>query len=630
MYSKLPIDYQFWFRVLVLLPLVTLSACRMPVIVNGNGFVFAQEAQEIYKSGYVFEINEDFNENFWPVPAPGNYFKGWDRICKGEGNIPCSLTLEEDLWSNDDEVPLEASFGKNYQGPLTLINYDLYWLEADRTLSIPASTVIIEGMKPGGSPRLFLAPSNKRLILPGKLTSGEYVFKLPISSPYEPGELWLFASATDSEGTVATVGYDFGLSEYLSADKLQPYKTESPWAPVLVDCATADDPFNLCSMNTLPYLGSLSQSPAVSDIMDRTVVSHTWMGKRFAQVLREMPKDLLKMFRGVTAVVISSDIRPAFFTAVTGAIYLDPQDLWLTPPERESIDWTPDYRSEFGSALSIMSISDYLDGNEFAWGLSSDYPEGAFRTVADIERPLAWLLSHELSHANDAVPPASLPPASGPENALDIFTARESESPSTTLGNTYPLSSSLLHRLGGVLFHGDIPSVDIVALSAAEAGLEFEQDSANAMYAYSTQREDTASLVEEVLMRHFYGVDKMEAFVDIPGSDEPACDDFTLRWGSINRASTPRIKERARLVLSSILDEADVSHYLDSVPESTQLETNIGLCSSLDSLSPPGGNTPGMFQQAPGLRLRALERTQSHIKKHRQVMHPLSRDRDLP
>ena len=65
-------------------------------------------------------------------------------------------------------------------------------------------------------------------------------------------------------------------------------------------------------------------------IMQRLVVSHDWMGQRFKEVLDILPAEILQLMSGVTAVVIDDDIRPSYYTNWTGAIYLDPANLWLT------------------------------------------------------------------------------------------------------------------------------------------------------------------------------------------------------------------------------------------------------------------------------------------------------------
>ena len=287
----MPVSHAQFFTLARLAALATallaLSACRMPVVIEGRGFVFAEAAQQIYRSGQVIELEGEFEETFWPVPAPGSSFRKWVRVCSGPQKVACQLKLPVSLTSRDDEIPLEARFRKNYSGPLSLLDYDLYWSRFSRTLSIPASSLVLAGVDPDDSPRLFLAPPGRQQILPGRLRGSDYEFQLPADSPYLPEDFWLFVSARDTDGVVASVGYDFGLREYASTARLRPHNSESPWARVLVDCVTASDPFNLCSMARLPYLGSVRERPTVLDIMDRTVVSHPWMGRRFAQVLRQ-------------------------------------------------------------------------------------------------------------------------------------------------------------------------------------------------------------------------------------------------------------------------------------------------------------------------------------------------------
>ena len=95
-------------------------------------------------------------------------------------------------------------------------------------------------------------------------------------------------------------------------------------------------------------------TPDIEDILNRTLVSHQWM-KRFEQYLRDsvVGQDMLNLLRGVTAVVISAEVRPSFYWAVTGAIYLD-ADNWLTPVERDTLNEAPDYRAGFGAELQLL------------------------------------------------------------------------------------------------------------------------------------------------------------------------------------------------------------------------------------------------------------------------------------
>lgn len=590
--------------------LLLLGACRMPVVVNGKGVIFADNAGQVYRSGYTFDIREDFQETFWPVPAPGHSFSRWTNICRDSAGA-CELQLDERLWSQDETVPLVSRFRPGYSGPLALLDYDAFLQSGSNTLTVPLPSIRVLGVNNRDQPRYFMASTDLRVIIPAVQVGSELRFSLT-NPNYSPQDLLLFVSATDTAGTIASASFDFGLSERVSVRSLKPHINNSRWADVLASCAAADGPFQLCSLETLPFLGSTEPNPSMEDILQRTVVSHAWMGARFEQVLRELPAGMLKMFRGVTAVVIGSRIRPAFYTSATGAIYLDPQDLWLTPAERDTIDWEPDYRSDFGSALGFISADLYVSGNSSAWLPSYLYEEGQSRTLEDIIWPMANLLIHELAHANDAMPPALLSAVSASETALEATFRLEPSTPTRQLLNTYPLGSALLYELGAVLFFGAPISPIIQNLSPRGVGLDFVQDDANALYAYATPYEDTAMLVEEVLTSYYFGLDRITSFLDVPSSQNPSCSDYTVQWGSINRVAKPTVRERARLVLSGILDEADVSRYLDAIPAPSRVERGLGLCDSLLLLPSNGRPIPGQFVSPPELARAQAMRAQTH------------------
>ena len=584
----------------------------MPVAINGEGVVYGEKAAQIYRGGYVFDIQEDFHETFWPVPAPGHSFRRWTNICRNQTGA-CELRLDERLWGQDETVPLVSRFRPYYSGPLKLVDYDAFIGPGSNTLSVPITSIEVQGLSADSKPRYFMATTDLRVIIPAVQVGGELRFSLA-NADYSVRDLLMFVSATDTAGTVASASFNFGLSDRVSGKSLKPYRSNSRWADVLTRCASANGPFQLCSIATLPFLGSVSAEPDINQILQRTAVSHAWMGSRFEQVLNALPPDMLKMFRGVTAIVIGSKIRPAFYTSATGAIYLDPQDLWLTPAERETIDWEPDYRSDFGTGLNFISAELYVSGNQSAWLPSYLYEEGQSRSFEEIIWPIANLLIHELAHANDAMPPALLSTVSPNESVLEATYKLEPLTPSLQLLGTYPLRSALLYELGSVLFFGAPLNGFFQSLDARTLGLEFVQDDANALYAYASPYEDTAMLVEEVLSHYYFGLDRVSSFLDVPVTDNPDCGEYTVQWGRINRVATPAIRERARLVLTGILDEADVSRYLDGIPSPSVVQRGLGLCDSLLLLPDSGRLIPGQFIAPPELAHQHALRVQTHKK----------------
>ncbi len=140
--------------------------------------------------------------------------------------------------------------------------------------------------------------------------------------------------------------------------------------------------------------------------MDRVVVSHDWMGEVFEQFLTTQANDDLKrLFNGVTAIVIGAHVRPSFYYALTGAIYLDADNFWLTAEQRDVIDETPDFRSDFDRDLNYSGVWRYTQNN---LSIFVNFPATSriARTQSYLLAEAGWLLYHELAHASDFLPPS--------------------------------------------------------------------------------------------------------------------------------------------------------------------------------------------------------------------------------
>ncbi len=565
-----------WMRCLTLITAcLTLAACRLEFQTQGAGVVYAENAQAIYRNGQVLEINADYQERFQPVPLPGRRFLQWHNLCV-EIYDACDLVLGRAAWEQDEQFPLRAEFSGPYRGPLTLLDLEMWWYPLAMEFRIPVDSVLTLGVQ-GDSPiRVFVASSDRRRVIAGKRSGDDYVFQLGPAD--DPDRFWPFITARDRDDSIASVSFELGFED-LGAAAMRPHNAATPWADVLRRCALPMSLFDLCNLNTLPYIGTTSGNIDATAIMARTLVSHPWMGKRFRELLLQLPPELLQMFRSVTTVVIGSEIRPSFYSPATGAIYLDPADLWLTPAERSTVSTEADYRDAFESDFSFFPFWVYVEGNTEAWTPSGAWPGSQQRSISDIVLPMATLLLHELTHANDSVPGAQLAHAQGADTPLDLAGRIYDQTPSAQLYATYPLNSPLLYELAASYYNGLPPSNAILSLTAGQAGWQFGGEYANDLYAFSAAAEDTAMLVEEVLARHFFGIDRIVAFVDAPGAVlSPQCADYVLRWGNRNRVFAPAIRERARTVLSAILDESDISAYLDNTPRQQRLSAGQGLC----------------------------------------------------
>jgi hypothetical protein len=354
-----------------------------------------------------------------------------------------------------------------------------------------------------------------------------------------------------------------------SAPALVPV-VQSELSDTLISCIE----FPGCTLNRLPLIAMETNSPDVDDIMRRVLVSHTWMGVRFREILERMPTEMLLLFRGLTGVVISFDIRPSHYASSTGAIYLDPEGMWLTAAEQAVIDTTPDFRSNFGNDLQFVRLWRYVQGNSSIFALERDINSITLRTAA--------LLFHELAHANDFFSPARIETISTtiPINAtLPGFPYIGLES--SSLISTYPTMSETMRQLARVSFHGDDAMQALRLLMPDDVAAEFSVDVANDYYNYTTQFEDLAMLFEEAMMYYSFGISRELAITTSPDSD--FCEAYEVAWGQRNRIADPAVQVRALMAIEALLPEVvdQVEDRLAELAAPIQLTVGLDWCSSI-------------------------------------------------
>ena len=371
----------------------------------------------------------------------------------------------------------------------------------------------------------------------------------------------------------------------------------NPITNTLINCTVLVTEDNLCSFNQIPLLGMETSAPTVDQVMDRVLVSHDWMAVRMREVFNEMPPELLLIMRGITAIVISYDIRPSFYWSGSGAIYIDPDRLWLTTAEQQTIDPAPDYRADLGNGFLFTMPARYVaHGDTDLRSLNRD--------LSSISMRLAGLFYHELAHANDYYPPGRL---ASIDRTVPMYLATSANGlPSNLLQGTFPLTSVLMDRLEGVSFRSETVRLADQSLTAEDIAAEFPLDVANDFYSYSSSREDLAMLFEEVMMYYSYGLDRDVAVTDLPANLE-SCSQLRVAWGQRNRVAQTNILPRATLILEALLPElaAAVTLQLDDVVP-TQMRVDEDFCtnslvspSATRSLVLPGAvNTqlPPLFQ----------------------------------
>lgn len=341
--------------------------------------------------------------------------------------------------------------------------------------------------------------------------------------------------------------------------RVHAYRPSGAYASVLVACAyepllTAG---NACTVGRLPLLGQESGGalPSIEQVMNRVVVSHDWQGANFERFLQvqDTRGDFRRMLMSTTAVVIGSHVRPSFYQPATGAIYLDADNVWITPAERDTIDEAPDYRAAFSNGLQFQDIWRYAKANDY-YGTYFDPAQRTTRTLDDVLADLGPLLYHELSHANDFIPSETYASLSQqPGMNLNTFVGNRYDQRvlvSDQMTQAYPLTSSTLQSLGQVKFQGVTATAAQKAYTASQVGDLFAVDLATDMYAYSTRFEDLAMTVEESLMSLRLGVSRDTAFV--PRTDS-ALITSDVRWGQRGRVGDPRLRARLKLAAAKVV-----------------------------------------------------------------------------
>ena len=353
-----------------------------------------------------------------------------------------------------------------------------------------------------------------------------------------------------------------------STERVHPYRSAGVYTGVLARCAYAIDLYyqnavnnNFCSAATLPLLqgeAGPGAIPSVAQIMGRVLVSHDFLGGNFEQFLltQDPQGDFRRLLAGVTTIVLGAHVRPSYYTAATGAIYLDANSLWRTPEQRDVVTEVPDYRLAFADALNYSAFGRLVKNNDYA-RRSLPSAQRLSRSTDELVLELGRLLYHELSHASDFFPTTqrTLDPAQSMyDNVVGRIGARTLAS--DALATQYPLQSSEMKGLGQVLFEGAAATDVQKAYTALEVGGFFGRDRASDDYAYSIQaggnsREDLAMLFEEFMMSYRHGVQYDIAFTNV-FTDGMTSAQAIVGWGQRGRIAEAAIKPRIKLVLARI------------------------------------------------------------------------------
>jgi hypothetical protein len=392
-----------------------------------------------------------------------------------------------------------------------------------------------------------------------------------------------------------------------TTERVHPYRSAGVYTDVLERCVYAINLYyqnsasnNFCSAGTLPLLQTEAGPgaiPSVAQIMGRVLVSHDFLGANFEQFLlnQDTQGDFRRLLAGVTSIVIGSHVRPSYYTSATGAIYLDANNLWLSPDQRDVVTEVPDYRLAYADGLNFSDFGRMVKNNAYA-RRSFPSTQRLVRASDELVLDLGSLLYHELSHASDFFPTTqrTLNPAQSIyDNVVGRISARTLAS--DALATQYPLMSLEMKGLGQVLFEGATATAVQKAYTAADVGRFFASDRASDDYAYSiyqdsNSREDLAMLFEEFMMSYRHGVQYDRAFTNLY-TDGMTSGQVLVGWGERGRIAEAAVKPRIKLVIARIAPWIDPA-VVDSLPTPILMkvgaswDANLVLGNTASSTSP--------------------------------------------
>jgi hypothetical protein len=298
---------------------------------------------------------------------------------------------------------------------------------------------------------------------------------------------------------------------------------------------------------------------------------------------------------------------------VTGAIYLDADNFWLTPEERDTVNETPDYRSDFGADLDFTAPWRYARGDA-ALFQNFDTRARVTRSVDYLLDESGWLLYHELGHAADFLPPSTYGSLNNGTSVWENLQPRYSahQLTSDTVSAEYPLTSTIMQGLAQVSFQGATATAAEKAYTPGQVGGFFSADLATDEYNYSTSREDTAMTFEEFMMITRLGIRRDIAFADqITATTTNAT--WYVRWGQRGRVGEDSIKPRVKLIVQQLAPWVDVAG-VDALPAPTPMRAGDTWIGNLVLSAPASDRAQARVVDAspldPGELARALRRNE--------------------
>ena len=325
---------------------------------------------------------------------------------------------------------------------------------------------------------------------------------------------------------------------------LKNYSEDNSWESTINHCLYHEDG---CTVGELPLIGWQKDVITKEDILARTVVDEKWLYQRFKDLLDRYPDELIQMFGSVTAVVLSTQVKPSHYWSVHGAIVLDAEYFWIHEEEEETLSEEEDCRSNNFRKSDINYSLSYrmVIGEESFWA--------GQRGLDYVERDSANLLFHELAHAMDYTV-VDAPEKITPDMKIwEIDDIDEAGRLSQRLQgvNGYPLISSLLYDSAQYFYKGKDATPQMKQVSFEQLGNDFGASGAVHLYSYTTHREDFAMLLEAYFTNRYYKANYTGLVLDV-SAGRIECQDKIVKWSHEQRDFSPKIRSRMDMALEAV------------------------------------------------------------------------------
>jgi len=359
------------------------------------------------------------------------------------------------------------------------------------------------------------------------------------------------SSSSDDEFLVIKPAVPLEQQQPLAFAVSEPYNTNSNYKDVLKKCYEAIEDAE-CTFNELPLIGQSVVSPQISDIMDRVIVSHDWMGVRFEQLLSQLSSEVLVLFKPVAVIYIGSEIDSVSYNAGNARLEIGPELLWLTADEKTALA-----SSEDESGGSSNDTRDDLNFRfRFSYiknGLALDSKESdSERAFSDIFDRVAVGIYSQLAFAADYFPASVYSDDQLLVTPRMIFDENSNQPIITSpLYDDESLSAPTSHLYAiARTYYDDEPASDLYkTYTAADAGLSFNDEGKPRLSSYRTERRDMRALFSLGMLKYKHDVSLNVLFYDGMESNS----ETTIGYGLRNRIASPKVAARVKFVMERII-----------------------------------------------------------------------------